>query len=319
MRNGFIFMLFCLFAQLCSAQKMNALTSYRNINSTHYFRLYYDNDIFFATDANYTQGIRLELVAPFLSKNPLNYLFYHPKNAKIRYGLSVEHICYTPVNYDLPSIQFGDRPFAAAIVAKSFMIATNTKRKSRFTSSFAIGVIGPAALGEEMQAGIHKATGSKTPLGWSNQIKNDVVLNYTIGYEKQLVKYRHLFSLQANADGQVGTLFTNVSIGVTTTFGIINAPFSSSTKIDNFNLYLYAQPLINGIGYDATLQGGLLNRKSSYTISSSKIKRFTGQLNYGVVLKIKPIYLEISGTFISKEFETGKTANWGGIRLGVLF
>ena len=78
----------------------------------------------------------------------------------------------------------GDRLFTAAFMLKSFAISTDPQRKSSFTSLLTLGLIGPGACGEEMQAGIHKATGKKEPLGWGNQIKNDVVLNYRVSYEK---------------------------------------------------------------------------------------------------------------------------------------
>ena len=298
------------------AQKIDNLVSFRDIKSSNYFRFHYDNDFFAATDENYTQGYNFELVSPYFKKNPLNHLFYKPKDVEIRYGLAIEHVGYTPNHYELPDIQFGDRPFAAAIMLKSFMIAIDIIKTSRFTSSFNIGFMGPAAFGEEMQVGIHKATGNKTPLGWRHQIKNDIVINYEINYEKQLVKYRDLFTLQVNAGAKLGTLFTNGSVGFNTTFGIINAPFSSINKRNRFKLYIYAQPLANIVGYDATLQGGVFNKRSPYTISSGDVERFTGQFNYGIVLKTKTLYFEYSRSAITKEFKTGSSAKWGGFKIG---
>ena len=71
-----------------------------------------------------------------MKNNPVNYLFYQPKNAEIRFGLAVEHSSYTPKRYELPGIQFGDRPFAADIELNSFMIATDMLKASRFTLPF---------------------------------------------------------------------------------------------------------------------------------------------------------------------------------------
>ncbi|WP_354668438.1 MULTISPECIES: lipid A-modifier LpxR family protein [Cellulophaga] len=108
-------------------------------------------------------------------------------------------------------------------------------------------------------------------------------------------------------------------MGFNTTLGIINTPFSSSQKQSRFKLYVYAQPLLNVIGYDATLQGGLFNRQSSYTISPSGIERFTGQLNFGVILKTKTLYFEYSRTAITKEFSSGEAYKWGGVKTGFTF
>ncbi len=302
--------------QTGAAQKIDNLASFRDIKSDNYFRFNYDNDYFAATDRNYTQGYSFELVAPFFSKNPVNHLFYNPQDAEKRYGLAVEHIGFTPDNYELPEIQLGDRPFAAAIMLKSFVISTDSENRSRFTSSMSLGIIGPGAFGREMQTEIHEATGNKIPLGWRNQIKNDVVVNYEVGYERQLVRFHDLFSLQAMGNVKLGTLFTNGSLGLNATLGLINDSFSVSSKRNGFNLYAYARPALNVIGYDATLQGGVFNRQSVYTISSGNVERFTGRLDYGLVLKTRTLYFEYTRSAITSEFAGGEAYKWGGIRVG---
>ena len=197
--NPFSFILFLMIPGLLSAQKIDNLASFRDIKSDTYFRFNYDNDYFSGTDENYTQGYSFELVAPFLEKNPANYLLLTPKNSKAKYGLAIEHIGFTAPDIGSPEIQFGDRPFAAAIMLKSFAITTDTLANSRLTSSLSLGLIGPGAFGEEMQAGIHKITGNTIPEGWKNQIKNDVVINYEIAYEKQLLKAGDYVSIQSNS------------------------------------------------------------------------------------------------------------------------
>lgn len=298
------------------AQKVDHLVSFRDINSDSYFRFNYENDFFAATDEYYTQGYTIEFVSPSLKKNPVNYLFFKPNKFSFRYGLSIEHIGFTPKSYVPEEIQFGDRPFSSAIFLKSFSIATNTNSGIRFSQSLSIGIIGPAALGKEMQVEIHKATGNKIPGGWNNQIQNDLVLNYSVDYEKQIVRYRNLFSLQTNTTFQVGTLFTNASMGFNCVFGIFDSPFSESNNKTAFQLYFYTQPLVNAVGYDATLQGGLYNNESPYTLAPNEIERITAQFNYGLVLKTKTVYAEYTRTVLTREFNTGTAAKWGGIRIG---
>ena len=298
------------------AQKIDNMASFRDIKSNHYFRFNYDNDYFASTDKNYTQGYNFELVAPFLKKNPVNYLFLKPSNSEYKYGLSIEHIGYTPDNIKSTEIQYGDRPFAASIMIKSFTVATDTINNSRFVSSLNLGLIGPGAFGKEMQVAIHKATGNTIPGGWQNQIKNDLALNYEVSYEKQLVRYKNLFSLASNTNLRLGTLSTNASIGLNATVGIINSPFSTVKNKNKFLLYIYSQPIVNAIGYDATLQGGLFNKESPYTISSNSINRLTAQFNYGIVLQTKTMYFEYSRTLLTREYNLGNSAEWGGIKIG---
>lgn len=301
------------------AQKIDNMASFRDIKSKTYFRFNYDNDYFSSTDKNYTQGYNFELVTPFFKKNPLNILFLKPSNSEYKYGLSIEHIGYTPDNIKSPEIQYGDRPFAASIMLKSFLITTDTVQKSRLVSSLNLGLIGPGAFGKEMQVAIHQATGNTIPQGWQNQIKNDVVLNYEINYEKQLLRYKNFFSLNSNTNMRLGTLFTNASVGLNATIGIINSPFTSVKNKNRFQLYIYSQPVFTAIGYDATLQGGIFNKKSPYTISSNSIERFVAQHNYGIVLQTKTLYFEYSRVAITREYDLGTAAKWGGIKIGFKF
>lgn len=297
-------------------QKIDNMASFEDIKSTNYFRFHYDNDYFTSTDRDYTQGYNFELTSPRLAKNPVNFLFILPKNSEFKYGLSLEHIGFTANNIASDQIQFGDRPFAAAIMLKSFSIATDTLQKTRIASSLNLGIIGPGAFGGDMQKGIHEATGNTIPKGWYNQIKNDVVLNYELTFEKQLLRFHDFFTIQTTATARLGTLFTNASVGLNATLGLINSPFTSVKNKNKFQLYLYTQPLVNAIGYDATLQGGLFNHKSVYTISNSDMERFTAQNNYGIVLQYHGLYLEYSRTMLTREFSSGSSHKWGGFRIG---
>ena len=307
------------FPSYLSAQKIDNMASFRDLKTERYFRFNYDNDFFASRDQDYTQGYNFELVSPAMRHNPINKLLLKMKNSESHYGVSIEHIGFTPFTIGSAAIQYGDRPFAAAIMLKSFAIATDTLHKSRWVSSLNIGLIGPGAFGKEMQVAIHKATGNTMPQGWQNQIRNDVVLNYEVSYEKQLLRYNNLFSLQANTTVRLGTLFTNAALGLNSTFGIINTPFVSVKTKKRFALYGYAQPMLNIIGYDATLQGGLFNRTSPYTINNHQIERLTGQINYGMVLQTRTLFLEYSRVLITREFESGTSSKWGGIKVGFRF
>ena len=312
------FIAFLLFPVFAFAQKIDNMASFRDIKKDSYFRFSYDNDYFTSTDQNYTQGYNFELVLHALRKNPVNYLFFKPGN-EFKYGLSIEHIGFTPDNIKSSSIQYGDRPFAAAIMLKSFLIATDTIHNSRFISSLNMGIIGPGAFGKEMQVAIHKATDNPIPQGWQNQIRNDAVFNYEVGYEKQLWRFRNLFALQSNATVRAGTLFTNASVGLNAVFGIINSPFTSMKHKNRFLLYAYTQPMVTAVGYDATLEGGIFNDKSPYTIAPGDIERFTGQHNYGIILQTRSLYFEYARTAITREYKSAESYKWGGIKIGFKF
>ncbi len=219
--KNYILILFLLPTVLLS-QKIDNLASFRDLRSESYFRFSYDNDFFAASDKNYTQGYSFEYANRSLAKNPVNSLFLTPKTSYFTYGLALEHIGYTPSDFVSPDIQIDDRPFAAAIYIKSFVIATDTISKSRLSQSLSLGIIGPGAFGKEMQTAIHKLIENKTPGGWDNQIQSDLVLNYKMGYEKQVFNFKDIANLQAIASLQLGTLFTNASVGFNATVGLID-------------------------------------------------------------------------------------------------
>lgn len=300
------------------AQKIDAFSSYHKINDTSYFRFHYDNDYFTSSDQNYTQGYTFEIVLDALKKNPINALLLNDANASQQFGLSIDHIGFTPNNIGSPDIQFGDRPFASAIMLKSFKINTNSERKSRLISALRLGLIGPGAFGKEMQVGIHEATGNTIPQGWQNQIKNDAVVNYEVIYQREIFAIPRYFSLQYEASTNLGTLNTNASAGVVAMAGLFANPFSNSEK-RRFQIYIYSKPQATLVDYDASLQGGLFNRKSPYTIASSDIERFVGQHHFGLVVQTKTLYFEYTSTDITREFASGSAASWGGIKMGFTF
>ena len=313
------FIISCTCFTFSNAQKIDNLVSFRDIDNTSYFRFNYENDYFANGDENYTQGYNFELFLKSLKKNPINFLFFKPKNSIKKYGLALEHIGFTPDNYVSENIQFGDRPFASTIMLKSMIITVNTNKKLRLFSSINLGIIGPAAFGEDMQVGIHKWTGNKIPKGWKNQIKNDIVINYEIGLEKQIVTVASFLSLQAQSNIKAGTLFTNASLGLNATFGIIDKPFTIKNSAKKFKFYGFLQSIGTAVVYDATLQGGMFNNSSTYTISSGEVKRLTGQYSYGFILKTRTLFFEYSRYFITKEFNSGSSAKWGGIKIGFTF
>ena len=65
------------------------------------------------------------------------------------------------------------------------------------------------------------------------------------------------------------------------------------------------------VGYNATLQGGLFNEKSVYTISDDRITRVVFDGMAGLVLTYKRIGLECSKFYLSKEFLQGVEHHWG--------
>ena len=298
------------------AQAIDNNVSYKNINTNSYLRFNYENDFFSGTDKYYTQGLHLELTAPWLSRLPLSRLLAHPHYYNIRYGIGAEHDGYTPSSISNPVILYGDRPFAACLFLKTFLIATDSINRQRFSSSVSTGIIGQAAGGMEMQTGIHRWLHDITPHGWPNQVHNDAILNYQAEYEKQLLKFGQFLSVDGAIMARAGTLSDKAGTGITLMAGWFDDPFSGKTGSKrSFRIYAYEHPGIDAIAFDASLQGGMLNHTSPYTIPSANISRITFNNRFGFVVAWQRIYLEYFQSLLSPEFKTGNYHVWGGIQI----
>ena len=300
-----------------AAQRISNTTLYHNITSQHYFRFHYENDYFSATDIYYTQGINLEYVHPAIRYSPTSKLLIRSRSKESKFGIAIEHLGYTPTSISHPEILEGDRPFAAGLFVKTFSIVNDAVRGERISSSLSVGVIGPVAGGKEIQVTIHNWINDDLPQGWQNQIQNDAILNYQVDYERRLLSIKDYFLLAGKASARAGTFNTKASAGTILMAGHFDDPFSSFLKQKlKIQVFVYAEPLLNIVGHDATLQGGLFNTSSPYSISSSQINRFVFQGNTGIIFRIKNIQLEYFQSFLTKEFEAGGTHKWGGVRIG---
>lgn len=314
----FFLILFLLPIYGLFAQRIKNESVIRNIASDHYFRFYYENDFITIIDYYYTSGMNLELVKPSFQKNPINKIFFRVPGAKMRYGLALDHYAFTPLHIINDEILYGDRPYAGCISINSFRIAIDEKKKRRITTSLVLGLIGPATQWEPVQTFLHKhVIAAPQPQGWDHQIRNDLILNYKVNFEKNIVG-EDFFMLNGNAEAVAGTMNDKLSAGLSLMLGKIEDPYQSSAAIDTkWKFYVFGNSFASTVGYDATLQGGVFNKKSPYTLSPSDINRFTFQNQIGLMMHHKNISIELSESFLSKEFKTGRSHIWGGLGIGI--
>jgi hypothetical protein len=299
------------------AQAINNSWSYSNIKDESYVRHSYENDFFTSSDELYTQGIHMECVTPSLSKLPTSYLLLHPKNSSIQFGLALQHNGYTPISIQDSNIRYGDRPYGSALMLQPFTIATNSARKQRIATMLSIGVTGKISTGQWQQELIHSYGNNVHPEGWKYQIANDVVLNYRIQYEIQILHVNNILSINATAVADAGSLLTQASAGTNIMLGYFESPYTTEHK-RKFAMYMYSLAQVHAVGYNAMLQGGIFS-ESVYTVPSPDIERLTADSRTGIVIRYGGLYLEYFRTFLTREFITGYIHAWGGLEIGVGF
>ncbi|HNH61807.1 MAG TPA: DUF2219 family protein, partial [Cyclobacteriaceae bacterium] len=135
-----------------------------------------------------------------------------------------------------------------------------------------------------------------------------------VEYEHGLWVKRN-FIVTAKGGARAGTYNTRLSSSFTMMGGYFDNPFQfANSQNKKFQVYFFAEPQLNLVVFDATLQGGVFNDRSPYTLDRNEISRFVFQQNAGLVIKIKSLVLEYSQALITREFKAGTAHSWGSVR-----
>jgi len=196
------------FSSLIFAQ---STTSYPREDWT--FNFYLENDMFANTDRAYTNGIKLAWVSPDLedflndealypwlrdANKLLGFIHGNPSpDAGLQRNLvfSIGQNIFTPEDREPTGLIEDDRPYAGWLYTS---FAWQTKDDLRLdTLEFQLGVIGPAALGQEAQDFIHKLRGIELFNGWDNQLNNEAGLLLLYERKEKIIN-------QAPRDGSFG-------------------------------------------------------------------------------------------------------------------
>jgi lipid A 3-O-deacylase len=315
-RSRVLVLLVSLVARAAAAQAVTTSGVERDVGAASYWRLAYDNDFFTATDRYFTQGITLELVTPRLARMPLMQVLTAPRGSQVRFGVAYVDDGYTASDLRASQILSGDHPYAGTKQLRAFTLALDTLRQQRVSSSLTLGIIGPGAAGREIQTFIHRQTGNTIPKGWGNQIRNDLILNYEAGVERALVRVPGML-LTGTGMARVGTYNTAATLATTLFAGRVASPFSTF-RSSRRSLYAYVKPQLNAVVYDATLQGGLFNRTSPYTIAARDLGRLVYRQQVGLVFRSGRRYVEYYQTSASPEFRGARAHRTGGFQIGIV-
>lgn len=298
--------------------------SLRPTSPTRRLACTYANDFFFGTDYYFTQGITLDWVSPALARLPASRLLPRGPAGSTRYhGLALRYDGFTPLRIADKNIRRGDRPYAAYVYVSLYRLSNQAIKKQRLTTALDIGFIGPAAGGQLIQTKLHEWTGATPPLGWGYQVHNDAVLGYRVAYEKQLLAAGRLAELIGTAEVSLGTLFTYAGAGGKVRIGQFTPYFASldaaeATRQPALRPWqCYAQATLEGrlVGYDATLQGGLLNRSSPYTLAASSVRHAVLRSTGSLVVAHKGLIFTATATYVGAEFAGARSHRWGMLGL----
>jgi len=283
---------------------------------TAYFAFQWSNDLFYLpapTDHYYTNGLTLDLALPILQNNPLNHtLLRTGKEALQTAGLQLTQDMFTPIRKDTLAIFPDDRPFASVLTLHSYLHSTAPQRRMAITAEWQLGVLGPAAGGGLTQNFIHGLTPqSEEVIGWRNEVRTDVVLNYNLELEKGLFYTKYL-QAWLGARARLGTLHTDLTSGVHLQAGLFEDRFSNLRGWGRrpFRLLLHSSVAWRLAAYDATIQGGLFRVDSRYR-EVLQLKPLQEQWELGLEMSYRSFGIQAGVRGAAAPFTGGSYHRWG--------
>lgn len=298
--------------------------------------LLYENDKLGGTDRQYTNGFQLG----YLSSTAAVPEWLHglrpslvpalDDDGAIRFGVSLGQNLYTPDDTSRRAPVSGDRPYAAWTYM-SFSLLTDTGFRLD-TLALDLGLVGPAALGEQVQNSVHRLIGVDNADGWDNQIENEPGLNLVWERKWRMGRQFGLggfgVDMTPHVGASLGNVFTYAGSGVAFRIGhdlpsdygpprirpsLAGSNFFQPTA--GWGWYLFAGVEGRAIARDITLDGNSLRQGRPV-----EKEPLVGDLQFGFAVTWEAVRLAFTYDMRTREFEgQGENVAFGAIGLSTRF
>lgn len=289
-------------------------------------QLYVENDKWSGTDRYYTNGIKFGVgtdagtLADVLNA-PSESLLRRVTDGGgcVQLGLFFGQNMYTPRRITVSQPQPDDRPWAAWLYVGG--VAQRVADRKLQTVEIDLGMVGPAALGREVQTEWHELIGVAEPRGWSNQIPNQPGL--LVAYvEKHRYGTRH-FEIVPHFGGSLGNVMTLARAGGIVRWGVNMTGFGPDT-IEPGGAMLQATRVQSGeggrTGFEWYAYAGLDARAVAYNVfldgpwfrDSPSVQRRPLVHDWTVGLSARVATVRLSATRVQRSEEFTTPTRGGG-------
>lgn len=225
--------------------------------------LYFTNEndayLFQKKDANYSNGFFIKYIRAG-----------EKKGNKITRSFELAQMIYTPQIRKTKDITDIDRPYCGYLFMK-YGQSSFLRNEQVLQYSASLGIVGPASFGEEVQNAYHTLLNYATFTGWKYQVQNSVGIDLGVTYAKTVLHPTSWLKWIPSAQLNLGTLFTNAKLGSYFCVGrfennnnsaLWNARVQSKevTLKRNHEFFVYWFPQIILQAYNATVEGGMINK-----------------------------------------------------------
>ncbi len=310
------------------------------------YTLQFENDRIANTDRHYTTGMRLSWVSdskrpgasPQWARDTLNFI-YRQVNARVegRIGLALGQNIFTPEDTAARNLVIGDRPYAGWLYGG---ISAHAEASSSFpgialktldTIEIDIGVVGPLALGEQVQNNFHDLIGVNRSNGWDHQLENEPGILFIV---ERRWRPQPLGLGPVDADiiphmgASLGNVMTLANAGVTVRVGQkldvdygpphVRPTLSGLAAVaggTDFAWYLFAGAEGRFVARNIFLDGNTF--ASSHSVDK---KPFVADIQTGAAIVVNDIRLAFTHVFRTREFKGQRRADrYGAVSVSARF
>ena len=246
--------------------------------------IYLENDVLNNSDKYYTHGTRI-------SCSTNEGCSYH-----------IGQLMYTPSDISITELMKDDRPYGGWLYASYVNYVTYEGYENwNGYYEYSIGVVGPKSFSGETQAWVHEIIDSREPMGWDNQLKNELAIQFLLKQEYMLTdKYS---SLRPYCTVALGNVFDYIGFGTTLYYGY-NIPNGfidnsiSMRNLSNFHIYF-------GLSWEGRLvaRNIFLDGNTCKDSHSVKKENFVRDIDVSVSVGYKNLNLSLTHIMRSKEFK----------------
>ena len=289
-----------------------------------HFKLYFENDMFAQTDSQYSSGVKFNLI--YHVNNPDNMIYdillSNDSKEDIYTSFSLANQLYTPINLATTEPIYDDRSYAAWTYLE--MGIHKSSKDSLNTILIKVGMIGPSAKGEEIQKKIHEWVGSKPPLGWDNQLHDELGINFSYMYKwRYEAESENAFGVSfiPSVEADLGNISTQASVGffsrigynIPKDFGISTLDVGGESGIPVYDEQLLSLQNDWSFSFNITATGSAVIQDiflEGNTFKDSLITHdantFVGYFGAGISMRYKSLNLDFMQTYNSSKAEDVK-------------
>lgn len=300
------------------------------------FTLTYENDLLTGTDRYYTSGAQFAYRSPSTNlPAPLRWLdgqldrFAGP--GEVRWGFGAGQAIYTPLDTQARRPDPRDRPYAGHLYGA--LVLQRDEGSALSTFEFQAGVIGPSALGEFAQNGVHDIIGVAPSRGWDFQLKDELAINAFFERTQRSATFR-FGEMEADVLPSltlaVGSVSTYAGAGATLRLGqglsadygaprirpaLVGSAFFQPREA--FGWYVFAGGQGRAVARDVFLDGNTF-RDGGPSVDKRPL---VGDLSAGLVVHYRGVRLSLSQAWRTEEFygQRGGSQSFGSVGLTARF